>query len=1266
MYIAEKRGTVKMYTVPAAGDGDWVADLTSDDHIVLDLRDRISSFGDHGLNTILVDGQYIDGQYIEYIYATYMKLNPLYGNNCADYGQMDGRPRNTVNGCPVYGRMSRWAISAAGTVAPVGEEDVMLDTETQNEAGAPLACVQFSTHGTPAGMAKNSDDGYIFVSLGDGAGFASVDPGDLGENPCHDADGLSGAFRSQDPARWNGKSLRVNPVTKEITMWSTGHRNPFRMTYYEGALYATETGWYMYEEINRLEQGNNYGWPCFEGPDRAPEYRDFQRPACDAMMATGTHVLPFHTYKHPEVVAVMVSSVSAVAGWTGRIFYGDFAAQYIKSVSVEETDPEAEAVLHMRDVFPVDLKVTPANVLIYVDHTRGFIRPVVYDGPVASPSPHPAPPSATLTAHVQAFMPGIGSLTFTSTDTILGREGAQYVWNVTLLSACEGSEGAQTCLSRPLLEVEKGATYSFPIPALSFPAEVLTAGDATVRVQLAVSSYAGLTARAQQYIRHVDAATTCRCEAGARAPLLLPSPPPVAGSVVDSQMASPPSTSQGGVAAEDASLTYGAMTLQPLVSPWLPGIGNVSVNMLSTMPMTNLVTYTCTLALLQACSADGQTCTSAILQGYEGIISTGRHPVVTFPSPTAAGTLEITCTALTTNVTSQQTATDMPVLLTQSAVLHVPSTGMPTCLCPSSRAAGGTVPVSAVDLATVAGVHEALPIGVALVLPEQPWWILDPSRQPQLTPIRLTCASSLAAQAEEDGGRLNVTWTVTLLRDCSANRTVAAAVPLHTAVLTHGPVWNMPHPLYLGGGTLEVSCRSTLSSVMRVESSVAYLPYRGQPVCLGTAARRSVAASTLSVYTPPATDSNPAPWAISGPTQPSRLSSPNGYWLPAVAGALGDTLSFTVSTPLDGRQGVTYDWMVVLLSSCTPSTCGWSFITSAHENTGRGRVRLTMTAPDVPEGGTLEVTVIARVPGDASAVPAVSVLALPPAGSAAGCACTNARYPIALLPVLGSEGNYSASNANELYRYTGIVALTTPPSPSKPAVDVTSPAFIGGLTAGLLAFVALTLFAGGYAYGRYTDNDARVKGKGKFAGVLHHANPMKGKKTTSSETAAPNTAATVRGATEGPGQARGEATHEASGTGLAHQDSNPVVPRPVVPPARHSAPTAPRGAAATLATVSSPSGPRGRQDNRKAGASMVSPAANKATATFLSGGSADGVIAASGTEGGASGTSAAASALASMGSGEPAGMGAVGSKGGRAGKVHGKKRAKKGTRSIKV
>jgi len=68
------------------------------------------------------------------------------------------------------------------------------------------------------------------------------------------------------------------------------------------------------EEINLIQRGKNYGWPCYEGPELHPEYRLFQHATC-AWLSQGNHQLPLFHYKHPDNAHGDVMSISAIAGW---------------------------------------------------------------------------------------------------------------------------------------------------------------------------------------------------------------------------------------------------------------------------------------------------------------------------------------------------------------------------------------------------------------------------------------------------------------------------------------------------------------------------------------------------------------------------------------------------------------------------------------------------------------------------------------------------------------------------------------------------------------------------------------------------------------------------------------------------------------------------------------------------------------------------------------------------------------------------------------
>lgn len=90
--------------------------------------------------------------------------------------------------------------------------------------------------------------------------------------------------RAQDRAFLGGKILRLTPEGRpapgnpfgDSPVYSYGHRNVQGLAWNSaGQLYASEFGQNQYDELNRIEPGNNYGWPVVEGPS---EDRRFTAP----------------------------------------------------------------------------------------------------------------------------------------------------------------------------------------------------------------------------------------------------------------------------------------------------------------------------------------------------------------------------------------------------------------------------------------------------------------------------------------------------------------------------------------------------------------------------------------------------------------------------------------------------------------------------------------------------------------------------------------------------------------------------------------------------------------------------------------------------------------------------------------------------------------------------------------------------------------------------------------------------------------------------
>ncbi len=124
---------------------------------------------------------------------------------------------------------------------------------------------------------------------------------------------------AQDPNSLGGKILRMNldgsipndnPFSDSY-VYSYGHRNPQGITWLpDGVLYASEHGNDANDEINRIEAGQNYGWPIIEGDEEqdglvtpvftsgddstwAPSGMDYYNGKLYAAALRGTAVLEF-------------------------------------------------------------------------------------------------------------------------------------------------------------------------------------------------------------------------------------------------------------------------------------------------------------------------------------------------------------------------------------------------------------------------------------------------------------------------------------------------------------------------------------------------------------------------------------------------------------------------------------------------------------------------------------------------------------------------------------------------------------------------------------------------------------------------------------------------------------------------------------------------------------------------------------------------------------------------------------------------------------
>lgn len=397
VYVAEKRGTIKEFSN--------IADTTPT--IVADLTDKVLGVWDRGLLGMALHPDFPANPsiYVLYTYDAPPWTNqaPYWNDNCDSVGgHASGR-------CVVTGRLSRFRLGSSN------EEVLIRDW-----------CQQYASHSI--GDLKFGSDGMLYVSSGDGANYSTVDYGQFAGNPCGDPANEGGAFRSQDvrtlgdPTGLNGTLLRLDPETGLGAPSNTniaavdpnvgrivayGLRNPYRFAIRPGTheVWLGDVGWGTWEDIERvtdpLATPVNFGWPCYEGAAKQPNYTTANRPLCQTLYPpTGAgQTPPYYAYHHSAAVvpdedctpggdAVSGMAFYPTAGGSypssfgGVLFFADHARGCIwamkPAVPGGAPDPSKIEVFHDEAVSPTDVEIGPDGELYYVDYLGGTVRRVRY------------------------------------------------------------------------------------------------------------------------------------------------------------------------------------------------------------------------------------------------------------------------------------------------------------------------------------------------------------------------------------------------------------------------------------------------------------------------------------------------------------------------------------------------------------------------------------------------------------------------------------------------------------------------------------------------------------------------------------------------------------------------------------------------------------------------------------------------------------------------------------------------------------------------
>lgn len=251
-------------------------------------------------------------------------------------GPEPGAPWNNLS------RIAEFNVSATDpNVADIASEKVILEWDDP----------QFNHNG---GTIAFGPDGYLYIAIGDGGGADDTAPGHVDDWYAANAGG-----NGQDiDENFFGNILRLdinavpygipadNPFVNkpgQDEVYAYGFRNPYRISFDMGGshqLYAGDAGQALYEEINLVKKGGNYGWNvkegahCFNAANNdtllpsCPNVDNLGNPLLDPVIEMVNAANPMGGGRTLTIIGGNVYRGKSIPGFNGKYIFGSFGQTF--------------------------------------------------------------------------------------------------------------------------------------------------------------------------------------------------------------------------------------------------------------------------------------------------------------------------------------------------------------------------------------------------------------------------------------------------------------------------------------------------------------------------------------------------------------------------------------------------------------------------------------------------------------------------------------------------------------------------------------------------------------------------------------------------------------------------------------------------------------------------------------------------------------------------------------------------------------------------
>lgn len=240
----------------------------------------------------------------------------------------------------------------------------------EGSAEVLLSIPQFAPNHNGGHIAFDHDD-YLLLSTGDGGGGG--DPNENGQA----LDTLLGKLLRIDVSPETGYAIpggnpfADGPGGNADEIFAFGLRNPWRMTVdrLTGEVWLGDVGQNVWEEIDHVVIGGNYGWDCFEG------FAEFEFPGVPDQCTGKAFSPPRAVYDHDLGIAVTGGFVyrgSALPELYGWYVYGDFFTARIWAVNTLDNSPAL--LLTDEEVNIASFAELPNGELLIVSYSDGIYQ----------------------------------------------------------------------------------------------------------------------------------------------------------------------------------------------------------------------------------------------------------------------------------------------------------------------------------------------------------------------------------------------------------------------------------------------------------------------------------------------------------------------------------------------------------------------------------------------------------------------------------------------------------------------------------------------------------------------------------------------------------------------------------------------------------------------------------------------------------------------------------------------------------------------------